>query len=130
MENEIYTYRSADCLTYYKNGKQHREDGPAIEYDNGDYEWYINGLLHREDGPAIRFHDDKTNKTRLSWYIDNELHREDGPAYIDEDGKFHWFLRGEKLTEEEFNVWLAKKNFHDKLQKKFTEKPKQKQPKI
>lgn len=31
----------------------HREDGPAIEYDNGAKAWYINGKRHREDGPAI-----------------------------------------------------------------------------
>lgn len=130
MDHDIYTYKSKECLTYYKNGKEHREDGPAIEYDNGDYEWYCNGMLHRENGPAIRFHNDKTNKTRLSWYINNELHREDGPAYIDEDGDFHWFLRGEMITQEEYNVWLKKKNFHDKLQKKLTEKPKQKRAKI
>jgi len=34
-------------------GKHHREDGPAIEYSDGDKWWYINGLLHRENGPAI-----------------------------------------------------------------------------
>ena len=31
----------------------HREDGPAIEYANGNKHWYLNGKLHREDGPAI-----------------------------------------------------------------------------
>lgn len=34
-------------------GLLHREDGPAIEYNNGDKSYYINGKLHREDGPAI-----------------------------------------------------------------------------
>ena len=37
---------------WYKNGKFHREDGPAIEWYDGDKEWYINGQLHREDGAA------------------------------------------------------------------------------
>ena len=36
------------------NGKFHREDGPAIEWSNGDKEWYLNGRRHREDGPAHR----------------------------------------------------------------------------
>jgi hypothetical protein len=35
------------------SGKHHREDGPAIEYSDGEKWWYINGLLHRENGSAI-----------------------------------------------------------------------------
>lgn len=31
----------------------HREDGPAIEYEDGTNEWYINNQRHRIDGPAI-----------------------------------------------------------------------------
>ncbi len=28
---------------WYLNDKLHREDGPAIEYANGNKSWYING---------------------------------------------------------------------------------------
>ena len=28
---------------WYLNGKLHREDGPAIEWANGDKSWYLNG---------------------------------------------------------------------------------------
>jgi hypothetical protein len=35
------------------DGKRHREDGPAVEYANGDKEWCLNGKLHRTDGPAV-----------------------------------------------------------------------------
>ena len=38
---------------WYLNGQRHREDGPAVEYANGDKYWYLNGQLHREDGPAV-----------------------------------------------------------------------------
>ena len=38
---------------YLKDGKLHREDGPAIEFVCGDCAWYQNGVPHREDGPAI-----------------------------------------------------------------------------
>ena len=38
---------------YYVNGKEHREDGPAQEYINGDKFWLINGEFHRLDGPSI-----------------------------------------------------------------------------
>ena len=32
------------------NGKLHREDGPAVEYANGDKEWYVNDK--RYDTPS------------------------------------------------------------------------------
>jgi len=38
------------------NGNLHREDGPAVEYSNGDKSWYINGKWHRENGPAIEYY--------------------------------------------------------------------------
>jgi hypothetical protein len=33
----------------------HREDGPAIIYNNGDKYWYQNDKPHREDGPAVEY---------------------------------------------------------------------------
>ena len=63
---------------YYKDHEMtilHREDGPAVEYTNGDKLWYINGKLHREDGFVIE--------------------------YV--NGSKSWYLNGEYLTEEEFN---------------------------
>jgi hypothetical protein len=39
------------------NGKLHRENGPAVEFTNGDKSWYINGKWHREDGPAVEHAD-------------------------------------------------------------------------
>jgi hypothetical protein len=29
---------------YFLNGKNHREDGPAVEYANGDKSWYLNDI--------------------------------------------------------------------------------------
>jgi len=49
-------------MIYYEEGNRywcndnyelHREDGPAVEYVNGDRSWYRDGKPHREDGPAI-----------------------------------------------------------------------------
>ena len=40
-------------IFYYKKGRLHREDGPAVEYYGGDGVWYKDGLIHREDGPAV-----------------------------------------------------------------------------
>ena len=34
--------------TYYnEDGKTHREDGPAVEFPNGNKLWFQNGELHR-----------------------------------------------------------------------------------
>ena len=82
---------------WYLNGKEHREDGPAVEYISGDKHWYLNGERHREDGPAVEC----ANGTK-EWYVDGERHREDGPACEYSDGGKEWFLNGKGLTEEEF----------------------------
>jgi hypothetical protein len=43
-------------VSYYnKQGKLHRDDGPAVECATGDKAWYKNGLKHREDGPAVEY---------------------------------------------------------------------------
>jgi hypothetical protein len=28
---------------HYKNGREHRENGPAVEYSDGDKRWFLNG---------------------------------------------------------------------------------------
>ena len=40
-------------IHYIKNGKHHREDGPAIIYPSGHKQWQLNGVSHREVGPAV-----------------------------------------------------------------------------
>jgi hypothetical protein len=63
---------------YYYKDKQmtifHREDGPAVEYADGDKFWYINGKRHREDGPAMEY----------------------------TDGAKFWYINGKGLTKKEF----------------------------
>jgi hypothetical protein len=78
---------------------RHREDGPAVEYTDGDKEWFINGALHREDGPAFEYANDGN-----AWYINGKLHREDGPAIEYANGGNAWYINGEELTEKEFNT--------------------------
>ena len=38
---------------YWLNHTLHRLDGPAVEYEDGGYQYYRHGKLHRLDGPAI-----------------------------------------------------------------------------
>ena len=34
---------------YFKNGKYHREDGPAIYYGHGSEIWWLNGKIYLEE---------------------------------------------------------------------------------
>ena len=83
-----------NTIVYYVNGKLHREDGPAVEWFNGDKDWYLNGKLHREDGPAI----ESVTSNKL-WYLNGKLHREDGPAIECDNGDRAWWLNGELYGE-------------------------------
>ena len=38
---------------YDAEGRLHREDGPALEWDYGQKEYVIHGQRHRIDGPAV-----------------------------------------------------------------------------
>ena len=88
---------------WYLNGKLHREDGPAIEYRNGDKSWYLNDKLHREDGPAVEY---ATGGKK--WVRNDKLHREDGPAIMWSDGSIEWWLNNDFYSSEE--RWKAAKN--------------------
>ena len=56
-------------ILWLKNGLLHREDGPAVEKNNGTKKWLINGLLHREDGPAFVW-----ANGRIEWWLNDELY--------------------------------------------------------
>jgi hypothetical protein len=47
-------------------GQLHREDGPAIIWAGGHYEYWHQGALHRMDGPAVKRPDGQ-----YKWYIDH-----------------------------------------------------------
>ncbi|HNC55217.1 MAG TPA: hypothetical protein PLP33_07225 [Leptospiraceae bacterium] len=51
---------------WFKEGRLHRLEGPAIEYSDGSKEWWFEGQIHRTDGPAIEYRDG----TNL-WYIED-----------------------------------------------------------
>ncbi len=72
-------------------GYYHRDDGPAIEYANGNKSWYKNGQLHRDDGPSL------IEKERKIWHQNGERHRLDGPAAEYANGDKEWFVNGKQL---------------------------------
>ena len=93
-----YTVKVYDVQTeWYLNGKLHREDGPAITHQSGEWGWYLNGKLHRDGGPAMQIEGDE------AWYQHGKLHNTHGPAITYADGSKAWFLNGVELTEEEFD---------------------------
>jgi hypothetical protein len=80
------------------NGKLHRDDGPAVEYEDGINAWYQHGKLHRIGAPAaIGYNGDKL------WYQHDRLHREDGAAVEKADGDKEWWLHGKKYKNA--NAW-------------------------
>ena len=88
-----------------ENCREHREDGPAVEYLDGTKVWYIDGKMHREDGPAVIYPSGKKY-----WRKNGKLHREDGPAVIKPDGTIEWYLKGQYLN---FENWIKKVNLSD-----------------
>ena len=104
---------------YNKDGQHHREDGPAVEWADGDKFWCINGQFHREDGPAIEY----ASGTK-QWWINDQLHREDGPAIEYANGDKLWWINGEKLTEEEFNKRTQSIKLMTDLRRQFEEETK------
>lgn len=81
---------------YDTSGEEHNDDGPAIEWFDGEKGWYQHGKKHRIDGPAI-IEADGTQE----WWIDGKLHREKGPAIIWEDGEKGWWLNGVRQLDPE-----------------------------
>ena len=54
---------------WYKEGQLHREDGPAVEWVNGDKCWFKEGKYHREDGPAVEL----ANGDKLYYYLHKHI---------------------------------------------------------
>jgi len=40
---EVYSVHMSGAKRHFRGGKLHREDGPALEYDDGAVEWYVEG---------------------------------------------------------------------------------------
>lgn len=62
---------------YKTNGRFHREDGPAVIWNDGGMEWWLNGKLHREDGPAIQ-----RASNWKQWWVNGDFVHQNDEAYI------------------------------------------------
>ena len=83
-------------------GQLHRDEGPAIIWDDGDLEWWQNGQRHREDGPAVEYADGSK-----FWLQNNSCHRVDGPAVVWANGHVELHLDGHEYTKQVYHEKLA-----------------------
>ena len=68
QDEQVFTGQVIDrdeSKVWYKDGKQHRLGGPAVELADGTKRWYKDGKLHRLGGPAVEWADG-----RKAWYKD------------------------------------------------------------
>lgn len=64
---------------YYKDKENqiyHREDGPAIEWEDGERYWFVNGIRHREDGPAVEYLPTKDLHHYKSYWLNGKEYTE------------------------------------------------------
>lgn len=85
--------RDGERVTYYKDDKLHRVDGPAEIYSGHGYLrscdrieiWYLNGEFHRDNGPSnisSKYIDGKWVVVSENYMNNGQNHRADGPSEI------------------------------------------------
>ena len=102
MRQGVYISKEKMIRTY-KDGQLHCDTYPAIYLSrdtNSTFEyWYKEGKLHREDGPAHSNYDQIYS--HKYWYLNGFQHREDGPAVVwSRAGVISlvdWFLFGKRI---------------------------------
>ena len=97
---KIYFFTKAIKKLWLKNSIRDQENGKIQKYLNGiTYKsWVINGKNHREDGPAIEYSDGYQE-----WFINGKRHCLDGPAFIDQTGgNKEYYINGKELSKSQF----------------------------
>lgn len=56
-------------IIYFEDGFCHRENGPAVLWQDGLEEWWREGKQHRTDGPAIKWENERNDKME-EWWIE------------------------------------------------------------
>jgi len=83
----------------------HRIFGPAYVSKKYDIEaWYKDGKFHREGGPAYR------HKNSQIWYKDGKLHRLDGPAVSVVGHPKEYWIGGQKWSPKEYRKEIERRN--------------------
>ena len=82
----VQYFTKSITLSWYKDGKHHREGGPAsvtygLEYNIIEEYWCKDNRKHRDDGPAEVVYGLKGNIISERWFNDGQKYREEGPSY-------------------------------------------------
>ena len=81
-------YKDGSILDHHNPDKVlHREDGPAVESEDGRKCWFLDGKRHNENGPSITGLNGFTY-----WHINGKHHRLDGPAVICPNGDKYYYI--------------------------------------
>lgn len=74
FEGRCYIHHDRYYCSLINGRRLHREDGPALEFDDGGECWYHENQLHRVDGPAVI--DNRGNQTYWihGWQFDEEMY--------------------------------------------------------
>ena len=113
---------------WFKDGKVHRENGPAIIWRDGEQDWYKDGKRHRDgDLPAVvtesgilhyykygKLHRDGDLPAIMrpsghrAWYQDGWEHRDgDKPAVISGDGDEEWWRHGNRHRDGDMPAYVS-----------------------
>jgi len=87
-EIKYSTEGKVEYMKWYKAGKIHRNNGPAMIFYDGNVKileeyWYINDKLNRDDGPAWVKYYENGNVYIEEFYINGIKKRNEGPACIE-----------------------------------------------
>ncbi len=101
------------AIKYYRNGKLHRTDGPAVIYESGKMKYYRNGKLHRTNGPAVEYKDFNNKSEELAYNLSPNVNGSENESSIhtptlvdrisyDQDLKLHKEnIKAEKIVTDE-----------------------------
>lgn len=76
-----------------------------VYYPNGEISFFVDGKLHRDHGPANIL----PGGTKR-WYTNGQLNRLDGPAVEYTNGAKEFWVEGRSFSETNFNMFIAMKN--------------------
>ena len=97
---------------YYLNGVLQREGEPAniLYFESGAVKavaWHMRGLLHRCGGPAVILYGPEGDVWAELWFQYGLRHCETGPAVTSCSLVRYFFLRGQQLSEEDWQIRVA-----------------------
>jgi hypothetical protein len=94
-----FNFHYNEAVVYCKDNSYKKEfdNNWFHDYDKDRIHYYCGHLVHREDRPAIEWNDG----TKF-WFLNGERHREDGPACEFPSGNRDWWLNNIEYTEEEY----------------------------